>query len=84
MKTILVLLFMWTSPVMLGLLAKTLRNLDSHIFFEHMMFQVSENTPTEEHFKLISDAGGPLNGSSNCDRTNYYETASSNQLELIL
>ncbi|WP_435800974.1 insulinase family protein [Polaribacter sp.] len=49
-----------------------------------MMFQVSENTPTEEHFKLISDAGGPLNGSTNCDRTNYYETASSNQLELIL
>jgi zinc protease len=53
-------------------------------FFEHMMFQGSENVADEEHFKLISDAGGTLNGSTNRDRTNYYETAPSNQMELML
>jgi len=53
-------------------------------FFEHMMFQGSENVADEEHFKLISNAGGTLNGSTNGDRTNYYETAPSNQLELML
>ncbi|WP_027076229.1 M16 family metallopeptidase [Maribacter antarcticus] len=53
-------------------------------FFEHMMFQGSENVADEEHFKLISDAGGTLNGSTSTDRTNYYETAPSNQLELML
>lgn len=53
-------------------------------FFEHMMFQGSENVADEEHFKLISDAGGTLNGSTNRDRTNYYETAPSNQLEMML
>ena len=53
-------------------------------FFEHMMFQGSENVADEEHFKLISNAGGTLNGSTNRDRTNYYETAPSNQLELML
>ena len=50
-------------------------------FFEHMMFQGSENVADEEHFKLISNAGGTLNGSTNRDRTNYYETIPSNQLE---
>ena len=39
-------------------------------FFEHMMFQGSENVADEEHFKIISDAGGNLNGSTNRDRTN--------------
>ncbi len=53
-------------------------------FFEHMMFQGSENIADEEHFKLISGAGGTLNGSTSKDRTNYYETAPSNQLELML
>lgn len=53
-------------------------------FFEHMMFQGSENVADEEHFKLISNAGGTLNGSTSQDRTNYYETAPSNQLELML
>ena len=53
-------------------------------FFEHMMFQGSENVADEEHFKLISAAGGTLNGTTNGDRTNYFETAPSNQLELML
>lgn len=53
-------------------------------FFEHMMFQGSENVADEEHFKIVSNAGGTLNGSTNRDRTNYYQTVPSNQLELML
>jgi zinc protease len=53
-------------------------------FFEHMMFQGSENVGDEEHFKIISDAGGTLNGTTNRDRTNYFETAPANQLETLL
>lgn len=53
-------------------------------FFEHMMFQGSENVADEEHFKIISEAGGTLNGTTNSDRTNYFETAPANQLEKLL
>jgi len=53
-------------------------------FFEHMMFQGSKNVGDEEHFKIISDAGGTLNGTTNSDRTNYYETLPINQLEVAL
>ena len=53
-------------------------------FFEHMMFQGSENVADEQHFKLITESGGTLNGSTNTDRTNYYETVPSNQLEKML
>ena len=53
-------------------------------FFEHMMFQGSANVADEEHFKLVSNAGGTLNGSTNSDRTNYYETLPVNQLETAL
>lgn len=53
-------------------------------FFEHMMFQGSDNVGDEQHFKIITEAGGTLNGSTNRDRTNYYETIPSNQLEKIL
>jgi len=52
--------------------------------FEHMMFQGSENVPKEMHFKFIQEAGGSLNGSTNTDRTNYYEKVPSNYLELAL
>lgn len=48
------------------------------------MFQGSENVADEEHFKIISDAGGTLNGTTNQDRTNYFETVPSNQLEIML
>jgi zinc protease len=50
-------------------------------FFEHMMFQGSKHVGDEQHFKIITEAGGTLNGSTNSDRTNYYETVPSNQLE---
>ncbi len=53
-------------------------------FFEHMMFQGSDHVADEQHFKIVSDAGGTLNGSTNRDRTNYYETVPSNQLEKML
>ena len=53
-------------------------------FFEHMMFQGSANVADEEHFKLVSNAGGTMNGSTNSDRTNYYETLPMNQLEMAL
>jgi len=53
-------------------------------FFEHMMFQGSDHVADEQHFKLVTAAGGTLNGSTNRDRTNYYETVPSNQLETAL
>ena len=53
-------------------------------FFEHMMFQGSENVGDEEHFKIVSDAGGTLNGTTNSDRTNYFQTLPVNQLEIAL
>ncbi|UTV28212.1 M16 family metallopeptidase [Photobacterium atrarenae] len=53
-------------------------------FFEHMMFQGSENVGDQEHFRLITEAGGTLNGTTNRDRTNYFETVPSNQLEKML
>ena len=52
-------------------------------FFEHMMFQGSENVGEEEHFKIVSESGGRMNGSTSTDRTNYYQTLPSNQLKLL-
>jgi zinc protease len=53
-------------------------------FFEHMMFQGSENVGDEEHFRIVSESGGTLNGTTNADRTNYFETVPANQLEKML
>lgn len=53
-------------------------------FFEHMMFQGSDHVADEQHFKVVTEAGGTLNGSTNRDRTNYYETVPSNQVEKML
>src|SRR6476620_8269197 len=53
-------------------------------FFEHMMFQGSDHVGDEQHFKIVTESGGTLNGSTNRDRTNYYETVPSNQLEKML
>lgn len=53
-------------------------------FFEHMMFQGSENVADEQHFKIITESGGDLNGTTNTDRTNYFETVPANQLEKVL
>ena len=53
-------------------------------FFEHMQFQGSDHVADEQHFKTITAAGGTLNGSTNQDRTNYFETVPSNQLDKML
>jgi zinc protease len=53
-------------------------------FFEHMMFQGSDHVGDDQHFKIVTESGGRLNGSTNRDRTNYYETTPVNQLEKIL
>ena len=53
-------------------------------FFEHMMFEGSENVGSGEFSKTISNAGGTLNGTTNSDRTNYFETMPVNQLETAL
>lgn len=53
-------------------------------FFEHMMFQGSENVADEQHFKLVTEAGGTMNGSTNSDRTNYFQTVPANQLAKVL
>lgn len=52
--------------------------------FEHMMFQGSENVGKGEHFILVLNNGGGMNGTTNADRTNYFQTLPSNQLNLGL
>lgn len=52
--------------------------------FEHMMFQGSENVGKSEHFILVQTNGGTMNGTTNEDRTNYFEALPSNQLEMVL
>ena len=50
--------------------------------FEHMLFQGSENVGKGEHFILVQNNGGSANGTTNADRTNYFETLPANQLEM--
>lgn len=52
--------------------------------FEHMMFQGSANVGKAEHFTLINSRGGSANGTTSRDRTNYYQTMPSNELELAI
>src|SRR5437667_11044757 len=52
--------------------------------FEHMMFQGSENVGKGEHFVLIENNGGGMNGSTDIDRTEYHETLPANQIDLGL
>ncbi len=52
--------------------------------FEHMMFKGSENVGPGEHFVLVFNNGGGMNGTTNKDRTLYFETMPSNQLDLAL
>jgi predicted Zn-dependent peptidase len=52
--------------------------------FEHMMFQGSAHVPKNRHFELVERAGGSLNATTWFDRTNYFETLPSHQLELAL
>ncbi len=52
--------------------------------FEHMMFQGSENVGKSEHFIAIETNGGEMNGTTNEERTLYFETLPNNQLDLLL
>ncbi len=52
--------------------------------FEHLMFEGSENVGKGEHFRLIAEAGGSMNGTTSEDRTNYYETLPAECLDLGL
>lgn len=53
-------------------------------FFEHMMFEGSKHLADKEHFKIISTAGGTMNGFTERDKTTYFETLPSNYLEMGL
>jgi zinc protease len=53
--------------------------------FEHMMFEGSRHVPGSSHFHYLEGAGASdINGTTDFDRTNYFETLPSNQLELAL
>ena len=52
--------------------------------FEHVMFQGSRHVGKAEHIALVQAAGGTMNGTTWLDRTNYFETMPSHQLELAL
>ncbi len=51
--------------------------------FEHLMFEGSQHHD-HGYFRPLQEAGGTLNGSTNVDRTNYWEVVPSNALELAL
>ncbi len=53
-------------------------------FFEHLLFEGSENIGRGEFMKMVQAAGGQLNANTSQDRTYYYEVLPSNQLELAL
>src|SRR5213592_3965091 len=53
--------------------------------FEHMMFQGSKHVTEDGHFQTLEAAGASdINGTTDFDRTNYFETLPSNELELAL
>ncbi|NNK17655.1 MAG: insulinase family protein [Maribacter sp.] len=53
-------------------------------FFEHLLFEGTENIERGEWDKLVSSNGGSSNATTNYDRTYYYENFPSNNLELGL
>lgn len=52
--------------------------------FEHMMFEGSQNVGKGEHMFLVQNYGGSMNGTTNEDRTTYFEELPKNQLDLAL
>lgn len=52
--------------------------------FEHLMFQGSAQVEGNGHFELVQNAGGSLNGTTSFERTNYFETMPTHQVELAL
>src|SRR5215469_6359275 len=68
-----------------GAVNETARRTGFAHLFEHMMFEGSRHVPGNSHFRFLEAAGASdINGTTEFDRTNYYETIPSNQLELAL
>lgn len=67
-----------------GSARESIRNSGFAHFFEHMMFQGSRNVADEEHFKIISEAGGTNNAFTSFDKTVYHQTAPSNLAETMI
>lgn len=53
-------------------------------FFEHMMFEGSDHVKSGEHFKIVNAAGGSMNGTTDQDKTHYFETVPANELQKML
>ncbi len=53
-------------------------------FFEHMLFEETENLGNGDFARLVSSAGGQYNGTTDTDRTAYFETLPSNRVNLAL
>ncbi len=51
-------------------------------FFEHLLFEGTENIDRGEWFKIVSSNGGKNNANTSQDRTYYYEVFPSNELQL--
>ncbi len=67
-----------------GSARESVRNSGFAHFFEHMMFQGSANIGDEEHFKIISEAGGTNNAYTSFDKTVYHQTVPKNMTETVL
>jgi predicted Zn-dependent peptidase len=52
--------------------------------FEHLMYEGSTNVGKGEHMLLVQNYGGAMNGTTNNDRTNYFEELPKNQLDMAL
>ncbi len=53
-------------------------------FFEHLLFEGTENIPRGEWFTIVTSNGGSNNANTTDDRTYYYEVFPSNSVELGL
>src|SRR5215813_466073 len=68
-----------------GAVNETARRTGFAHLFEHMMFEGSRHVPGNSHFRFLEAAGASdINGTTEFDRTNYFETLPANQLELAL
>ncbi|MDB9882985.1 insulinase family protein [Bacteroidia bacterium] len=67
-----------------GSARESVRNSGFAHFFEHMMFEGSQNVKEGEHFKIIGESGGTNNAYTSFDKTVYHQTAPKNMTETLL
>jgi zinc protease len=67
-----------------GSARESVRNSGFAHFFEHMMFEGSQNVTEGDHFKIIGESGGTNNAYTSFDKTVYHQTAPSNMTETLL